>query len=253
MLTTKEICFAISTFQCVAEYDRCVQTIPKDSFIMQADGAYPDFAEKWIGDTKCRTTDLISSDGTTEVIHKAGRKGFVFSFIGPETQKRQALANKVAELGYRYMFIIDSDEYIHSTTNWNAFLYDLELKSKVYLERGLGVIFDVNINTDKNYVKGSNIVEPGIQPRPRLWVLPDKLEYFNDIHNWVRRRKDAPERYPVRLGGVVTLDGLMLYHDSKLRTERYLEARAHCAKVLLKTEREKQNEHLGFPKNRHAV
>lgn len=251
MLTTKEICFAISTFNCKTEFERCVESLPKDSFIIQGDGAYPEFAEHWIGDTKCRTTDLISSDGTTEVIHSLGRKGFVFSFVGPQIEKRQAIANKVAELGYRYMIVIDSDEYIGNDTDWNLFLSDLEKKS---YRQETGNVFDITIYTDPEYVKASNIVQPGWRTYPRVWFHPGLLEYF-ELHWWIRRKemtpREAVKSRHERLGSQIPVLGLRLHHDSKLRTNRFLEAREHWASTQLLVEKRAQNLFLGFPAERH--
>lgn len=251
MLTTKDICFAISTFNCRTEFERCVDTLPKDSFIMQGDGAYPEFAKIWVGDTKCRTTDLISSDGTTEVIHNLGRKGFVFSFTGPQIEKRQAIANKVAELGYRYMFVIDSDEYISCETDWNLFLSDLEKKSD---RQEAGNVFDVMLYTDPEYVKASNIVDVGWRHYPRVWFHPGLLEYF-ELHWWVRRKqmteREAVKHRHERLGSQIVIDGMQLKHDSKMRTERFKEAREYWASEQLLVEKGAQNRYLGFPADRH--
>jgi hypothetical protein len=250
MLTTKEICFAISTFNCKTEFERCVNSLPQDSFIMQGDGAYPEFAEVWIGDTKCQMDQLMSSDGTTEVIHSLGRKGFVFSFVGPQIEKRQAIADRVAELGYRYMIVIDSDEYVGPESNWNEFLADLSRKS---IRQETGNVFDIPIHTDKDYVKASNVVQEGWRTYPRIWFHPGLLEYF-ELHWWIRR-KEMTEREAVknrheRLGSQIAVKGVNLYHDSKLRTKRFKEAREYWASEQLLSEKKAQNLYLGFPADR---
>jgi hypothetical protein len=259
MLTTKEICFAISTFNCREELELCIKSLPTDSFIIQGDGAYPEFAEKWINDTVCRTTDLISSDGTNEVIHSLGRKGFVFSCPGPQVEKRQKIADKVAELGYRFMFVIDSDEFIHPDSDWNEFLSDLEARTKPYVERHLGMVFDVTTITDADYDKASNIIETGwdkLKTNPRIWLYPQQLEYFNNIHWWVRRKESNPKEIVTnrhnRLGSQIPIGGLKLYHWSSYRSERYLEARRYWAAKQLLSEKRAQNLYLGFPVDRRT-
>ena len=116
----------------------------------------------------------------------------------PEPEKR----NKYLENDYKYLFIIDSDEYI-VTADWERFFKFVDnLKEGVH---------DIFFEVDE---------EGGIASYPRLWIYPKDYRYVLCHNIWTDRRRGIVYKSGNTDG--VQIPAVLCGMNDSLRTEKYL-------------------------------
>jgi hypothetical protein len=214
-ISISDICMAISAYQCYPELKRCIDSIPEEIFILLYDGKYT-YDDKPQG---------YSTDGTASILKDLGRRGFAYSYSGTQIDKRQLMADKAAELGFKIMLIIDSDEYIHRDYSyWPGLIDELNKYCPKYPD---GMVFDMYLYANPDYDVGENVLEidnDGFIHRPTIWYLPEKLEYYGGIHWWVRRKNSTNKAE--KLNNIVIVNKSVVKDmDSLLRTPEFMKER----------------------------
>jgi len=184
-----------------------------------------------------RPTPLLSDDGSREFLKKQ-EKVTIVDYPGYQVDKRMQYVKKAEELGCDAIVIIDSDEYLHPEyNNWKDFRFWLSRYIHSYDPANQGFVFNIFFWVDKHYEKAYNNIETGkFDKIPRIWHRPEKLEYYNGVHYWVRHREftDPNEK----LGStMVDIDhGIRLSQDSHLRKKDFQVSRDIWAKLGMKYE-----------------
>src|ERR1043165_162279 len=179
---------------------------------------------------KDRPTPKFSNDGSLEWL-SGQPKTHVIKYSGYQVDKRMQYLKAAEELGCDVIIVIDSDEYIHPDYNdWQEFRKWLVKYIRSYDSQSLGLIFNLMLWSDKDYVRAYNAM--GVDQfhnNARIWHRPEKLEYYNGVHYWFHRRNTSDPGE--RLGSTIhTIEyGIRLMQDSKLRNEAYLDSRDRWA------------------------
>jgi hypothetical protein len=138
---------------------------------------------------------------------------YVYEVKEPITQvdARSLYMEKAGELGYDYLMVIDSDEYVLPNANWTKFREQLDYALSL---DGPYQIFDVEF-------KGSAIYHG---PLPRIFRDPGTIRYIQR-HWWFLLTKTG-----VVLKGmsdtVRIIDGINIYHSKLVRSVGHMRATA---------------------------
>jgi Glycosyl transferase family 2 len=127
-----------------------------------------------------------------------------------QVQARNLYMEFAGQLGYDWLLVIDSDEFVMPNADWKEFRRQLEYVISLKLEHQ---IFDVEFE--------GSISERG--PRPRLFLRPGTIRYHVKHYWWV-----LPERGNMLLKGMGDagriITGINLYHGKSIRTMKHITA-----------------------------
>ena len=143
-------------------------------------------------------------------------KGTIWLGIGddvnhPITQveARNIYMEKAGELGYDWLLVIDSDEYVLPGADWKEFRRQLEYVKSLKLS---DQIFDVEFY--------GPISDSGM--RPRLFLYPESVRYWVKHYWFICTAKNILYKGVSDAGRVIT--GIKLRHGKVLRTMEHIQA-----------------------------
>jgi hypothetical protein len=150
-----------------------------------------------------------------------------------EYEKRQLYLNLCEQWMIEWLIIVDTDEYFHPDSDWNAFIEERRIKCN---DRD-------HLYNLKNYTEIDRLLLPLDQPRLIHW--PSMIHYLNGHH------------YQLSINGTEeaitakdTLYSVKLCHDSHLRTQERKDKhdeyihwlkRYEAGKMVEETPKEKEN------------
>jgi len=238
------ICF----YNAAKELERCLESLDLDKkdgidYALCIDGKYPNFE----GDSE------LSDDGSRDIVRQYENAALI-DYPDYEIHKRNLYLQAVENLT-DYILIIDSDEYVNSENkDWKLFRKNLsELHGK---NPGHDIwAIDEESNSD-DYVETVDQIlgRPyqqkkrhsydlrEYQSRPRIWYHPWQFEYHLNHYTWRHKDKNYPEHVRETVFGIaawLTIEGVTLLHDHKLRTKEYLDKRLEYHRWLIQFEQTK--------------
>jgi hypothetical protein len=200
--------------------------------VIAIDGVYEGFK------FKDKPTPDYSTDGSREYLQSIP-KVQLDGYAGYQPDKRQLYVDLAADAHHcDVIIIIDADEYLHPDyRNWKYFRKRLDEYIQAYDPNHGGLIFRMPLYFEKQYEKAFNKVELETWvDNPRIWHRPEKLEYYNGIHYWVRHRGNKTSERLASLT-IPMYEAIRLVTDTTLRSKEFLEARDNWAEYGLAKEK----------------
>jgi glycosyltransferase involved in cell wall biosynthesis len=117
LIQHSKIAVGIVTYNCVKELKRCLDSLKDFEHVIVIDGKWFDFDPN--------NSVINSTDGTIELA-KSYPNTKVITTAGYEYQNRQMYIDEAAKLGCKYLFWVDSDEYVKMDKGYDYFVEQLE-------------------------------------------------------------------------------------------------------------------------------
>lgn len=128
-----------------------------------------------------------------------------------ETDSRNLYMKTAAELGYDWLLVIDSDEYLaHKLTDFKEFRRQLQYVMNLGLSHQ---IFDVQLDGNIPAYHG---------PQPRLFYRPGTIKYWGRHYWWVL--EESMKLYKGQSDAARVIGGIHLLHDHTIRGSEYYTA-----------------------------
>lgn len=233
---TPKIAIGLSFFENLTELVRMRNSLPFDMPLIAVNGAYSDFD----------TGHKFSHDGSREFLLSYPNSE-VIDFTALQPEKRQKYLDRAGELGYDYLIILDSDEYIHPEYNdWNLFKKNLVETAEQYPNEQL---FFMEMYMPKDWDRAHNNIELGrFQKWARIVRNPNSLKYAFWCHYRLIRKEFTEHDVITRKTDVIkakhVIDGIRLATDSRLRTPEFLKKREKWAYNQMQAEWQSFNEFM---------
>jgi hypothetical protein len=126
-----------------------------------------------------------------------------------QVEARNLYMQMAGVLGYDWLMVIDSDEFVLPNANWQMFRDQLQYCQSLGLD---DQVFDVQFE--------GNVGERG--PRPRLFLDPSTITYWQKHYWFVLRKRMELLKGCGDAGRII--DGIKLRHGKLIRTQEHMEA-----------------------------
>lgn len=138
-----------------------------------------------------------------------------------QIEMRNGYLERAANLGFDWLLVMDSDEYIAPNADWKTFREALEFEMSLKVRNQ---IYDVMF---EGYVADRG-------PRPRLFYRPGSIKYWNKHYWFVLEETKQLLKGEGDAGKVI--GGIFLIHDKTIRTPQHYYATLQYEKWLLNSE-----------------
>ena len=177
---------------------RHLQSIPQYIHQETWDGRYKDF------DYPCD----LSDDGTREVVNTFYNAKLIDAGNLTEVEKREKAWKSFDPNSYKFMMVIDSDEYFKG--DWQDFLIDLDEMYEKYYDPVKPICFGIRV---------MNPSTGEYDPRPRIWMNGQNVVY-GPRHNEYKSKIDNSPLYFSHI-----IESMKIEHNYKLRYPSYNDLR----------------------------
>jgi hypothetical protein len=205
-----KVCIGLSYFDSFKELRRINQTLPRWMPIIGIDGRY-----------KLYPSDHdYSTDGSTEFLSRRPYTT-IEQFSGDQIDKRQRYLDIAGDLGYDYVIVMDTDEYIQpGYDDWDLFLRQLETIQRLRWDDYIFKIW-IWIQPEDKWKHNGNTIGYNIwHEYNRIMKDPGNLKYYLTHYTW--RLKDDNSPGVDTLKSYYSVDGVRFTADSLLRTPQWL-------------------------------
>lgn len=240
-----KIVIGLSFLENLKELKRMRESLPKDIPIIAINGAYDDF----------QTYHRYSLDGSKEYLLSFPNTE-VIDYAALQPAKRQKYLDRAGELGYDYLIIMDSDEFVHPEYNdWNLFKENLVRMAE---ENPRDQLFFMEMWMPKDWDRAHNNIElDRFQKWGRVIKNPGSVKYAFWCHYRLLRKEFTEQDVITRKTDVLKahhiIEGVRFATDSRLRTPDFLKRREKWAFNQMHAEWKKINDFFLAPENVEKV
>lgn len=213
----KDVCIGLSFWGNYPELKRMRESLPEDMPIIAVNGPYDDF----------EINPNFGNDGSKEFL--LSYKGTeVIDYAALQPKKRQKYLDRAGELGYKYLIIMDSDEYVHPAyDDWDLFYSNLQKTAEANPNDQL---FFMDMYMPKGWDNAHNNIPLGrFQKWGRVVKDPGSLKYAFWCHYRLLRKEFTEHDVIAKKTDVIKahhiIDGIRFATDSLLRSKEFLKVR----------------------------